>query len=125
MRRYTNVSAIVLKNIVSVSPVVVGMAAGEFGFSFYQSGIYSCSPKSIYELDHAVTLIGYDANGNWLIKNSWGTDWGIKGFGWLSGQADCGITYWVYQVTERPIRASGLKMIAPLVFALLALASAL
>ena len=45
---------------------------------------------------HAVTIAGYDDNkeiknsnadeptvGAFLIKNSWGTDWGEKGFGWL------------------------------------------
>lgn len=29
--------------------------------------------------DHAVLAFGYD-NGFWLIKNSWGTSWGEKGF---------------------------------------------
>src|ERR671918_1724745 len=35
---------------------------------------------------HAVTIVGYDKNkeeGACLIKNSWGTDWGERGYGWL------------------------------------------
>lgn len=34
---------------------------------------------------HAVAIIGWDdTKGAWLIKNSWGTDWGEDGFGWLA-----------------------------------------
>lgn len=40
---------------------------------------------TIYEAKdgHAVAIVGYDENG-FLIKNSWGTDWGNKGYGWVS-----------------------------------------
>lgn len=31
--------------------------------------------------DHIVTLIGWNADGTWILKNSWGTGWGEKGFG--------------------------------------------
>ena len=35
---------------------------------------------------HAITLVGYDDNreeGSFLLKNSWGIDWGEKGYGWI------------------------------------------
>ena len=39
---------------------------------------------------HAILAVGYDdnkkigsANGALLIRNSWGTQWGDKGYGWL------------------------------------------
>ena len=44
------------------------------------------SKKEEPEVDHAVTAIGYGTdNGKnyWLIRNSWGTDWGEGGYGRL------------------------------------------
>ena len=35
---------------------------------------------------HAITLVGYNdnkENGCFLFKNSWGLDWGDKGYGWI------------------------------------------
>ena len=32
---------------------------------------------------HAVAIVGYN-NSGFLIKNSWGTDWGQAGYGWVS-----------------------------------------
>ena len=38
---------------------------------------------SIYSGGHAVSIIGYDNNG-FIIKNSWGKEWGDNGYGWVS-----------------------------------------
>ena len=48
---------------------------------------------------HAFAIVGYDEDGFW-IQNSWGTDWGLGGFGhisyddWLENGYDC----WVAQL---------------------------
>ena len=33
---------------------------------------------------HAIAVVGYLANGRFIIRNSWGTGWGDKGFGYAS-----------------------------------------
>jgi cathepsin F len=52
----------------------------------YKSGIYTpgsdsdCDPK---DLDHAVLLVGYGTESGkdfWIVKNSWGSSWGEKGY---------------------------------------------
>ena len=50
-------------------------------FQAYKSGIIKrfCGTS----LDHAVLAVGYGTeNGSdfWLVKNSWGTSWGEKGY---------------------------------------------
>jgi len=50
----------------------------------------------INELDHCVQLVGYDTTAStpyWIVRNSWGTSWGIEGYIWLAMGGDtCGIT---------------------------------
>jgi C1A family cysteine protease len=44
-------------------------------------------PTESVQGGHAVTVVGYDekksGGGAFLIKNSWGTDWGERGYGWI------------------------------------------
>lgn len=43
------------------------------------SGVYSgCSSNftsSYNSINHAVVIVGYDDDGNYIMKNSWGTGW--------------------------------------------------
>jgi C1A family cysteine protease len=32
---------------------------------------------------HAVCIVGYRTDGRFIVRNSWGTTWGDKGFGYL------------------------------------------
>jgi len=46
-------------------------------------------------VDHAIQLTGYNPSqgGYWVVRNSWGADWGESGFIWLQyGQNTCDIT---------------------------------
>lgn len=41
---------------------------------------------------HAVSIVGYDDTQRaWLIRNSWGPEWGENGFGWVSWDDESGV----------------------------------
>ncbi|KAI9119994.1 hypothetical protein K1719_008963 [Acacia pycnantha] len=70
-----------LQKAVVNQPVSVAIDASGSDFQFYKSGIFSGSCGT--ELDHGVTAVGYGVSGNteyWLVKNSWGTEWGEEGY---------------------------------------------
>jgi cathepsin L len=54
-------------------------------FAFTGTGVYSENVASDNDGGgHAVVIVGWsDTKKAWLIKNSWGTDWGDGGFGYI------------------------------------------
>lgn len=54
-------------------------------FQAYTGGVFNLRQTGWGWLaNHAIQIIGWDDDlGAWLIKNSWGTGWGIGGFGWV------------------------------------------
>jgi cathepsin L len=48
----------------------------------YSGGVFD--EFAVGKPNHVVTLVGWDdSKMAWRIKNSWGTDWGEAGFGWV------------------------------------------
>ncbi|XP_048215787.1 cathepsin F [Perognathus longimembris pacificus] len=75
----------------------ISVAINAFGMQFYRHGIAHpfhplCSP---WFIDHAVLIVGYGNRSEtpfWAIKNSWGADWGEKGYYYLHrGSGACGV----------------------------------
>jgi len=78
--------------------VVTYLKAGVSTFLGYGGGVYNGYPsRPGGPIDHAVIIVGYsDALGAWIIKNSWGTNWGpYGGYAWVSYNA-CNIGKYVY-----------------------------
>jgi len=75
-------------------PLVVPISGENRDLQLLRDGIYTnrnC-PKTI---DHVVTIVGFGTEGGvtyWIVKNSWGTTWGVNGFGkLLYGCNMCGL----------------------------------
>ncbi|MDP6798079.1 MAG: C1 family peptidase, partial [Candidatus Krumholzibacteria bacterium] len=78
-------------------------------FNSYLSGIYVASGE--YEGGHAVCIVGYNDNGGYfIVKNSWGEDWGMDGYFNISYNAGCSFgdyTYYTrYTTSGQPPYAS-------------------
>lgn len=83
----------------SYATVVSISIDAEDDFDLYDSGVFNskqCTSKE-GDLNHVVTLVGYGhaAQGGdfWEVRNSWGTDWGMKGHIMMSRNKknQCGI----------------------------------
>lgn len=82
---------------IAQGPVSVTVDADSSQFRNYSSGVIT-STECGTKLDHAITAVGYGTeNGNnyYLVRNSWGTGWGDKGYLKIGRNGDgygiCGI----------------------------------
>ena len=83
-----------MKVALQQQPIAVAIAANNVFIHSYASGIidtYECLNKffdndiNINPVNHAVLIVGYGTDkatglDYWLIKNSWNTTWGDKGY---------------------------------------------
>lgn len=62
-------------------PIAAAVAAND-AMESYKSGVFNKCDNT--EVNHAIELIGWDDDGQYFImRNSWGTSWGLKGFGYI------------------------------------------
>ncbi|CAL4915019.1 unnamed protein product [Urochloa decumbens] len=71
-----------LQQAVAQQPIAAAIEMGG-SLQFYSGGVFSgqCGTR----MNHAITVVGYGADANtglkyWLVKNSWGTSWGERGY---------------------------------------------
>ncbi|EER10281.1 cathepsin L, putative [Perkinsus marinus ATCC 50983] len=89
---------------VAQQPVSAILNAFPADFKQYKGGIYKSDACDKSKSSHSVLITGYgedkDGTKYWEFKNSWGTDWGMQGYGRLlrgkGGEGECGILKQAY-----------------------------
>ena len=74
----------VLMRAVAHQPISVAIQANLSSFRFYKSGVYQ-DDECTDQLDHGVLIVGYGHElihrlDYWIVKNSWGPEWGENGY---------------------------------------------
>ncbi|MFH1535559.1 MAG: C1 family peptidase [Patescibacteria group bacterium] len=63
--------------------------------SFDANSIMRCNRSQDRNINHAVVIVGYnDIGGYWIVRNSWGADWGENGY-FKVGYGECNIDSYV------------------------------
>jgi C1A family cysteine protease len=98
-----------VKAINNIGPLSVGVNANQ-DWQLYSKGIYNPSENdcssNIDKQDHGVIVVGYGTENGldyWIIRNSWGKDWGENGYMRLvKGKNACGVANSViYPIVEK------------------------
>lgn len=89
--------AAMLRALYNVGPLSIAYEVVD-DFMHYSGGVYSskaCNNTS-QDVNHAVLAVGYgtlDGTDYWLVKNSWGADWGVDGYFMIErGVNMCGLS---------------------------------
>jgi len=89
-----------LKAAIMVSPTVVAVDGTDYPFVHYMSGIITDASCLQIAETHHVLAVGYGeekGQGYFILKNSWGADWGEHGYLRIGtgtdGEGICGILH--------------------------------
>ena len=84
-----------LINAIAASPVIAEVGVQNYVWQFYFSGVITGFCGN--DISHFVLIVGYDTTSSpeyYIVKNSWGQDWGESGYVRISistGVGTCGI----------------------------------
>jgi C1A family cysteine protease len=93
-----------LKSALVTMPVSVLIEADQDVFQFYTKGVIKTGCGDA--LDHAVLAVGYSKVGvleSFIVKNSWGTDWGEEGYVYIWDQQNINNNHGVCGILSQPM----------------------
>eukprot|EP01097_Dermamoeba_algensis_P004758 TRINITY_DN3061_c0_g1_i1.p1 TRINITY_DN3061_c0_g1~~TRINITY_DN3061_c0_g1_i1.p1 ORF type:complete len:324 (-),score=70.74 TRINITY_DN3061_c0_g1_i1:74-1045(-) len=93
--------------LAGVGPTTVCVDASHDSFQFYDGGVYY-EPSCTTNVDHCMEAVGYGSTAGrdfWIVKNSWGTGWGLHGFVLMARNKNnnCGISSFAFVPNGVPV----------------------
>ncbi|XP_019429468.1 PREDICTED: ervatamin-B-like [Lupinus angustifolius] len=95
-----------LLSATAIQPISVSVDATDMKQYTKDSGIFdgrNC--KNTTDVNHSMLIVGYDRSKEgvdyWIVKNSWGKDWGKDGYIWIKRNTNlpygvCAVNAWAY-----------------------------
>jgi len=74
---------VIQQALATYGPLSVCLYASATAFDNYAKGVLTAKQCGTKSPDHCALLVGYNTTAStpyWIIKNSFGTDWGVKGY---------------------------------------------
>lgn len=99
---------IVKRSLLEHGPIITNIRLFE-DYLNYESGVYQHGSASNEVGGHWLTVVGWvddpiDANeGYWIVKESWGTDWGEGGYAKIAYKDECGIDDFIIYYVGEPV----------------------
>jgi hypothetical protein len=92
-----------MKKVLNTQALVGDMAVYQ-SFMNYVDGVYETLPNDQLLGYHCIAVVGYDdEKGAWLIRNSWGSNWGMGGYCWIKyGTSQIDTEMFVIEIEENP-----------------------
>ncbi|XP_057434176.1 ervatamin-B-like [Lotus japonicus] len=102
-------------------PISVCLYAHSDDFANYNYGVYdgtNCPVVSV-QVNHCMLIVGYDSvdgQDYWIVKNSWGSTWGMDGYMWIKRNTGkergvCDINEWAYAPNQISLEQEGSQVL--------------
>jgi len=105
---------LIKQKLVQYGPLYTQMDPTISGFSSYSGGnVLTGTSTNVNDWTHAVLLVGWDdqsgTNGAWIVKNSYGTDWGEEGYFYIAYN-NAGIGSFLATITDWKITSTSTNL---------------
>ena len=90
-----------MKKALRHGPIAAAIDGDDYKIMHYKSGIFDDPHNCVNDmkhLNHAVVIVGYTPE-YWIVRNSWGKNWGIDGYAYFKMGNTCGIELDAWRIT--------------------------
>ena len=96
-----------IKREILTNGPVLGIINPYTDFLTYSEGVYSRTQDAFrFNGNHVVKMVGWeptpDGGSAWIIENTWGADWGEKGYARVASQGETSLDFYAISLAIHP-----------------------